>query len=285
MMAEYQSLAPNAGADPLGYYVARQAYAQMQVVEQAIAGTGSLDDARLAQVTRDSSFKTVVGDVKFGKGGGWSEARVLQVQYQNIKGADLSDFKDASGSLAVESRIGHAHLSLCEGETGPLPQQSQSMNPDRGNAHEHSPTRQRQYGPRRRIAARYSRGDRARRFGRRGRGDWKRRSSTAKPSAIAARHGSCHAVFRAVTSSPAISDARRRLQATRWPERQTADDWRQGAPLATIKALAAYWRTAYDWRRLERRLNAYPQFRTEIDGLGIHFLHVRSPTSMRVRSS
>src|SRR5246500_1349749 len=85
------------------------------------------------------------------------------------------------------------------------------------------------------------------------------------------------APFRVVTSSVAISDARRRLQATRWPERQTADDWRQGVPLATIQKLVAYWRTAYDWRRLERRLNAYPQFRTEIDGLGIHFLHVRSP--------
>jgi Epoxide hydrolase N terminus/SnoaL-like domain len=83
--------------------------------------------------------------------------------------------------------------------------------------------------------------------------------------------------FRVVRSGAAISEARRRLQATRWPERQTADDWRQGAPLATVKSLVAYWRTAYDWRRLERRLNAYPQFRTEIDGLGIHFLHVRSP--------
>ena len=83
--------------------------------------------------------------------------------------------------------------------------------------------------------------------------------------------------FRVVTSSAAISDVRRRLQATRWPERQTTDDWRQGVPLATLQALVAYWRTAYDWRRLERRLNAYPQFRTEIDGLGIHFLHVRSP--------
>src|SRR5258706_9820381 len=83
--------------------------------------------------------------------------------------------------------------------------------------------------------------------------------------------------FRVVTSSAAISDARRRLQATRWPERETAEGWRQGAPLAAIQKLVAYWRTAYDWRRLERRLNAYPQFRTEIDGLGIHFLHVRSP--------
>jgi len=83
--------------------------------------------------------------------------------------------------------------------------------------------------------------------------------------------------FRVVTSSAAISDARRRLQATHWPERETTDDWRQGVPLATAQVLAAYWRTAYDWRRLERRLNAYPQFRTEIDGLGIHFLHARSP--------
>src|SRR5882672_8733964 len=84
------------------------------------------------------------------------------------------------------------------------------------------------------------------------------------------------APFRVVTSTAAISDARRRLQAARWPERETADGWRQGAPLAAIQSLVAYWRTAYDWRRLERRLNAYPQFRTEIDGLGIHFLHVRS---------
>ena len=59
--------------------------------------------------------------------------------------------------------------------------------------------------------------------------------------------------FRVVTSSTAISDARRRLQATRWPERETADDWRQGVPLATMQALVAYWRIAYDWRRLERR--------------------------------
>src|SRR4030081_983132 len=53
--------------------------------------------------------------------------------------------------------------------------------------------------------------------------------------------------FRVVTSSAAISDVRRRLQATRWPERQTTDEWRQGVPLAKIQALVAYWRTAYDW--------------------------------------
>ena len=101
MMAKYQPLVQDGGADPLGYYVAPQAYAQMQVVEQAVVGTGSLDDAKLAQFTRDASFKTVVGDVKFGTGGGWSEARVLQVQYQNIKGADISEFKDASTQAVV----------------------------------------------------------------------------------------------------------------------------------------------------------------------------------------
>jgi len=73
----------------------------MQIVEQAIAGTGSLDDARLAQFTRDASFKTVVGDIKLGKGGGWSEARVLQVQYQDIKNTDLSEFKDGRTQTVV----------------------------------------------------------------------------------------------------------------------------------------------------------------------------------------
>jgi branched-chain amino acid transport system substrate-binding protein len=72
----------------------------MQIIEQAVTGTCSLDDSRLAQFTRDALFETVVGDVRFGKGGGWSEARVLQVQYKNIKNRDLSEFKDA-GTQAV----------------------------------------------------------------------------------------------------------------------------------------------------------------------------------------
>lgn len=101
MIAEYQALVGDSGADPLGYYVAPQAYAQLQVVEQAIIGTNSLDDAKLAQFTRDMSFKTVVGDVKFGAGGGWAEARVLQVQYQNIRSNDLADFKNAGAQAVV----------------------------------------------------------------------------------------------------------------------------------------------------------------------------------------
>jgi branched-chain amino acid transport system substrate-binding protein len=92
LITSYQTRAAAAGSDPLGYYVVPQAFAQMQVVEQAIVGTGSLDDARLTRFTRDNTFKTVVGDVRFGAGGGWTEPRVLQVQYQNIKGHDVSDF-------------------------------------------------------------------------------------------------------------------------------------------------------------------------------------------------
>ena len=101
MIEEYQTLAAAAGADQLGYYVAPQAYAQMQVIEQAVLGTSSLEDEKLAQFTRDRTFKTILGDVKFGDGGGWSEPRVLEVQYQNIKGNDLSVFKDARTQTVV----------------------------------------------------------------------------------------------------------------------------------------------------------------------------------------
>ena len=70
---------------------------------------------------------------------------------------------------------------------------------------------------------------------------------------------------------------RRRIAATRWPERETVPDVSQGVQLATMQALARYWCTEYDFRRFEARLNALPQFVTEIDGLDIHFIHVRSP--------
>jgi len=74
-----------------------------------------------------------------------------------------------------------------------------------------------------------------------------------------------------------IDDLKCRLARTRWPERETVDDWSQGAPLAKVKALCAYWRDHYDWRRIEARLNALGQYRTELDGLPIHFMHIRSP--------
>ena len=74
-----------------------------------------------------------------------------------------------------------------------------------------------------------------------------------------------------------LDDLHTRLDQTRWPERETVDDWSQGTPLAALQGLTAYWRDGYDWRRCEARLNALGQFVTEIDGLDIHFLHIRSP--------
>lgn len=73
-----------------------------------------------------------------------------------------------------------------------------------------------------------------------------------------------------------LTELRRRINATRWPERETVTDDSQGVQLATIQALARYWGKDYDWRKVEARLNAVPQFMTEIDGLDIHFIHVRS---------
>ena len=73
-----------------------------------------------------------------------------------------------------------------------------------------------------------------------------------------------------------LTELRRRINATRWPERETVTDASQGVQLATMQALARYWATEYDWRKVEARLNALPQFITEIDGLDIHFIHVRS---------
>jgi pimeloyl-ACP methyl ester carboxylesterase len=73
-----------------------------------------------------------------------------------------------------------------------------------------------------------------------------------------------------------LTELRRRIHATKWPERETVTDASQGVQLATIQKLARYWATDYDWRKVEAKLNAVPQFITEIDGLDIHFIHVRS---------
>ncbi len=73
-----------------------------------------------------------------------------------------------------------------------------------------------------------------------------------------------------------LAELRRRINATRWPDVETVADDSQGVPLALMQALAEYWGTEYDWRRCEAKLNALPNFITEIDGLDIHFIHVRS---------
>jgi pimeloyl-ACP methyl ester carboxylesterase len=82
--------------------------------------------------------------------------------------------------------------------------------------------------------------------------------------------------FRANVPETAVADLRRRIAATRWPTRELVGDRSQGVQLGTLRELARYWTTEYDWRRCEARLNALPQFTTQIDGVDIHFIHVRS---------
>ena len=82
--------------------------------------------------------------------------------------------------------------------------------------------------------------------------------------------------FKAQVPQAALDDLRRRIAETRWPDRETVDDQSQGIQLAKLKPLVEYWGTGYDWRKAEAKLNALPQFMTTIDGVDIHFIHVRS---------
>lgn len=82
--------------------------------------------------------------------------------------------------------------------------------------------------------------------------------------------------FRIDVTEEALVDLHRRIAATRWPEKETVADQSQGVQLATMQELARYWAADYDWRKCEGKLHAIPQFMTEIDGLDIHFIHVRS---------
>ena len=94
--------------------------------------------------------------------------------------------------------------------------------------------------------------------------------------ALRAEHAEAIRPFKVNVPEEALIDLRRRIEATRWPDKETVNDASQGVQLATIQQLARYWGTEYDWRRIETKLNALPQFITEIDGLNIHFVHVRS---------
>src|SRR5512146_1918059 len=82
--------------------------------------------------------------------------------------------------------------------------------------------------------------------------------------------------FRIDIPEEALTDLRRRIAATRWPDKETVSDQSQGVQLATVQELARYWATDYDWRKCEAKLNALPNFMTEIVGLDIHFIHVKS---------
>ena len=91
-IAEYQKRAKDAGTDPLGYYVPPLVYATFQVLEQAVDATKSLDQDKLAQYLHATTFKTIMGDIKFGEDGEWLEPRILTIQYQGVKGHDLEQF-------------------------------------------------------------------------------------------------------------------------------------------------------------------------------------------------
>ncbi|GAU87045.1 ABC transporter substrate-binding protein [Bosea sp. BIWAKO-01] len=97
----YRARAADAGVDLLGHYMAPLAYAQMQVLAQAVEATGGLDDTALSTFARDATFNTVMGDVEFGTNGEWAQPRVLQVQFQGIAGHDADHFKDGSRQVVV----------------------------------------------------------------------------------------------------------------------------------------------------------------------------------------
>lgn len=101
MLDEYRTRAAGTDIDALGHYMAPTAYAQMQVVAQAIEGTGGLDDKALSDFTRRTTFNTVMGNVSFGTHGEWTHPRVLQVQFQGIEGSNIDQFRDGTRQVVV----------------------------------------------------------------------------------------------------------------------------------------------------------------------------------------
>jgi branched-chain amino acid transport system substrate-binding protein len=101
LISRYQARAKSERVDPLGYYMPPWAYAQFQVLQQAVEATKTLDDAKLGDHIRARPFTTVVGELRFGAEGEWVHSRVLQVQYRSIKGHDIAQFKDMSTQVVV----------------------------------------------------------------------------------------------------------------------------------------------------------------------------------------
>jgi branched-chain amino acid transport system substrate-binding protein len=101
LIKKYQARAQAEGVDALGYYMAPWGYAQLQVLQQAIEGTKSLDDKKLADYLRTNTFKTVLGDVKFGKDGEWAQPRMLQIQFHDVKGNDIEQFRAMNTQTVV----------------------------------------------------------------------------------------------------------------------------------------------------------------------------------------
>jgi branched-chain amino acid transport system substrate-binding protein len=101
LIKTYQERAKGEGVDPLGYYMAPWGYAQMQVLQQAVEATKGLDQQKLADYIAGNTFKTVLGDVKFGKGGEWAQSRLILVQYRNITGNDIEQFRGVEKQAIV----------------------------------------------------------------------------------------------------------------------------------------------------------------------------------------
>jgi branched-chain amino acid transport system substrate-binding protein len=100
-LKQYQARAAAEGVDPLGYYLAPWAYADLQVLGQAVEATNGLDQDKLAEYIHTHTFKTVVGDVSFGEKGEWSKARIMTIQFQNITGTDVDNFRDGKGETVL----------------------------------------------------------------------------------------------------------------------------------------------------------------------------------------
>jgi branched-chain amino acid transport system substrate-binding protein len=125
MLNSYQARANDAGVDLLGHYMAPLAYAQMQVVAQAVKATGGFDDASLSAYARSTTFHTVMGDIRFGVKGEWAEPRVLQVQFQGISGHEVGQFRNGSRQIVVSppsfvsGGLGYPYAkALSAGQTG-----------------------------------------------------------------------------------------------------------------------------------------------------------------------
>jgi branched-chain amino acid transport system substrate-binding protein len=101
LLKKYQARAPAAGVDPLGYYMPPFAYAYLQVLGEAVEATKSLDQGKIAEYIHSHSFKTVAGEIRFGENGEWAESRVLQIQFQGIKGNDVEQFKNPATQVIL----------------------------------------------------------------------------------------------------------------------------------------------------------------------------------------
>jgi branched-chain amino acid transport system substrate-binding protein len=118
-LKKYQAKAPGEGIDPLGWYLPPFAYANLQVLGDAVEGTQSLDQTKLADYIRSHSFNTIVGDITYGKDGEWSKPRVLVAQFQNIKGNSIDEFKDTKTEVILapaEYRTGEVIVPYSGGE-------------------------------------------------------------------------------------------------------------------------------------------------------------------------